>query len=87
MIRDTLCCHMLPRFVSLISEIWSLLRGIRERSQCIEDSASLALCLERAETLADIPKVLSAYETIRKPRTEWCIKKGRQNARMLHMPD
>jgi 2-polyprenyl-6-methoxyphenol hydroxylase-like FAD-dependent oxidoreductase len=56
-------------------------------SQCIEDSASLALCLERAETLEDIPKVLAAYETIRKPRTECCIKKWRQNAQMLHIPD
>jgi hypothetical protein len=37
--------------------------------------------------LEDLAKFLSAYETIRKPRTEWCIKKGRQNAQMLHMPD
>ena len=56
-------------------------------SQCIEDSACLGICLEHANSLSDLPKVLRAYEAIRKPRTEWLTKKGRENAMMWHLPD
>ncbi|KAG0649790.1 Salicylate 1-monooxygenase [Hyphodiscus hymeniophilus] len=47
-------------------------------NQCIEDSASLAICLEKARTFSDLPKVLKAFEQIRKPRIEWFIRKGRE---------
>lgn len=56
-------------------------------SQCIEDSASLALCLSNASTPSDFPKILSAFESIRKPRVEWLIKRGHENAKMWHLPD
>jgi salicylate hydroxylase len=39
-------------------------------AQCIEDSACLALCLDAANSLSDLPKILIAYQTIRKPRTD-----------------
>jgi salicylate hydroxylase len=69
----------LPKILQLL-----ILQGA---AQCIEDSACLSLCLERAESITDLSKVLKAYETIRKPRTEWLAKKGRENAVMWHYPD
>jgi salicylate hydroxylase len=36
----------------------------------IEDVATLAECLSRAETSDQIPKTMRTYETIRKPRAE-----------------
>lgn len=48
----------------------------------IEDGASLAECIERAETTQDLPKVLHAFEAIRRPRCErvqdWSAIKGRR---------
>jgi salicylate hydroxylase len=35
----------------------------------------------------DLPKVLRAFEAIRKPRVEYMIKKGRFNAVEWHLPD
>jgi len=51
-------------------------------SQCIEDSACLSECLDRAEGVADKDKVLRAFEKIRRPRTDYLAKMDRVNARM-----
>jgi salicylate hydroxylase len=60
---------------------------IQGAGQCIEDSASLAICLEKVESLSDLPKVLEAFEAIRKPRTEWFVERARALAQMCHLPD
>lgn len=54
---------------------------------CVEDSACLAECLERAESVRDLPKVLHAFEQIRKPRTEWFVKRSSKIASIWHLPD
>ncbi|KAH6675743.1 hypothetical protein B0J14DRAFT_538320 [Halenospora varia] len=56
-------------------------------SQAIEDSACLALCLDHAQSVADVPKVLALYETIRKPRAEFMIAKGREAGEDWNLPD
>jgi salicylate hydroxylase len=56
-------------------------------SMCIEDWASLALCLGRAQSPADFPKILKAFEEIRKPRVERMVVRGRENARISHLSD
>ncbi|KAJ2981039.1 hypothetical protein NQ176_g2275 [Zarea fungicola] len=56
-------------------------------SSCIEDAACLAECLDRAKSAADFPTVLQAYEQIRKPRTEWLVKRGSHIANLWHLPD
>jgi salicylate hydroxylase len=45
------------------------------------------MCIDEAESLADLPKVLKAFETIRKPRTEWLVRRGREMAKTFHLPD
>lgn len=45
------------------------------------------MCLEKAESISDLPKVLNAHKTIRKPRLEWMEKRGRENAQIYHLPD
>jgi salicylate hydroxylase len=47
----------------------------------------LAECVERAKTAGDLPKVFQAYETIRKPRVDFLIQRGRFNASVSHLPD
>jgi salicylate hydroxylase len=56
-------------------------------SQCIEDSACLKICLDRAHSPSDFPQVLRAFEQIRRPRVEWLTRKGRENAKMWHLHD
>ncbi|KAJ2981149.1 hypothetical protein NQ176_g2207 [Zarea fungicola] len=54
---------------------------------CIEDSACLAECLERAQTIHDLPRVMKSFEKIRKPRAEYLIKMGLGLAEINHAPD
>lgn len=56
-------------------------------SQGIEDSACIAECVDRANTVEDLPKVLKAFEAIRRQRVEFFIRRGRFNASVMHMPD
>lgn len=56
-------------------------------SQGIEDSACLAMCLEAAQSIHDLPKVLHAFETIRKPRAEWMVQRGREESLGFFLPD
>ncbi|KAH8676586.1 hypothetical protein BGZ60DRAFT_526026 [Tricladium varicosporioides] len=56
-------------------------------SQAIEDSACLTLCLDHAQSVADIPKLLKLYEAIRKPRAEFMITKGRESSEDWNLPD
>ena len=48
----------------------------------LEDAATLAECLERAEAAEDIPKVLKSLQEIREPRCklvqEWSAIKGKR---------
>lgn len=53
----------------------------------IEDGAALGECLDRAISKRDIPKVLRAFETIRKPRCERVQAGSRENGHIWHMPD
>lgn len=54
---------------------------------CVEDAACLAECLDRVNFVEDLPKILHAYEQIRKPRTEWFVKRGSHMAAIWHLPD
>lgn len=54
---------------------------------CIEDGACLAECLDRAQTLDDLPRVLSAYQAIRRPRAEYCVQRARNFLAVLQLPD
>ena len=56
-------------------------------AQAIEDGAALAECLERAKAPEDLPKLLKAFEAIRKPRCEKVQEGARQNGNNWHMPD
>lgn len=53
----------------------------------LEDAATLAECLERAETTENIPNILKIFQGIREPRCklvqEWSIIKGKRAT----MPD
>lgn len=53
----------------------------------IEDGAALGECLDRASSKRDIPRVLRAFETIRKPRCERIQAGARENGYIWHMPD
>jgi 2-polyprenyl-6-methoxyphenol hydroxylase-like FAD-dependent oxidoreductase len=48
----------------------------------LEDTVTLAECLERASTTNDIPKVLKAYQEIREPRCKlvqtWSSTQGKR---------
>lgn len=54
---------------------------------CIEDSAFLAECLDQAKDLNDLPRVLEACETIRKPRAEYLIRIGHDLVKVYHADD
>ena len=56
-------------------------------AQGIEDSACLVMCLEAAQSIDNLPKVLTAFETIRKPRAEWMIQQGKAECAAWHLPD
>ncbi len=45
------------------------------------------MCLERANSLSDLPKVLQAYEAIRKPRAEYMCRFGRLIRDLWNLPD
>jgi salicylate hydroxylase len=53
----------------------------------IEDGAALAECLDRAESVSDLQRLLSAFEMIRKPRCETISKSALANADVWHLPD
>lgn len=53
----------------------------------IEDSACLAECLSRATSISDIPRVLHAFETIRKPRVTHIGEFALFNAHAWQLPD
>ncbi|KAI5856082.1 hypothetical protein BZA05DRAFT_390586 [Tricharina praecox] len=55
--------------------------------QAIEDGASLAECISRARDSSDLPAVLAAFQTIRKPRCEKIQKGSMENGDIWHMPD
>jgi salicylate hydroxylase len=53
----------------------------------IEDGAALAECLDRAESVLDLQRLLSAFEMIRKSRCETIAKSTLTNADVWHLPD
>jgi hypothetical protein len=55
--------------------------------QGIEDSGSLAVCLEHLQKLADLPGLLKVFEAIRRPRAEFMMKVARERAVGLLLPD
>jgi len=54
---------------------------------CLEDGASLAECIDRAATKADIPACLKAFETIRKPRTTLFSKTADEQSKLMVSKD
>ncbi|GAA5975985.1 hypothetical protein JCM11641_002859 [Rhodosporidiobolus odoratus] len=52
-----------------------------------EDGAVLGTLLAACKTKEDIPKVLKAYEKLRKPRADWAVEQARVTGENLHMPD
>ncbi|KAL6890063.1 hypothetical protein GGI43DRAFT_416282, partial [Trichoderma evansii] len=54
---------------------------------CIEDSACLAECLDQSKDINDLPRVLEAYEKIRKPRAEYLIRMGHELVKVSHADD
>ncbi|KAI1917090.1 hypothetical protein LOZ12_004599 [Ophidiomyces ophidiicola] len=56
-------------------------------AMAIEDGAALGECLDRAQSVRDIPKLLRAFETIRKPRCERIQAGAQENGYMWHLPD
>jgi salicylate hydroxylase len=54
---------------------------------CLEDGASLAKCIARAATKADIPACLEAFETIRKPRTTLFSKTADEQSKLMVSKD
>ncbi|CZR54504.1 uncharacterized protein PAC_04388 [Phialocephala subalpina] len=53
----------------------------------IEDGPAIAECLDRARNLSDIPRLLKAFETIRKPRTTRVKHQARANAEIFMVAD
>jgi salicylate hydroxylase len=53
----------------------------------IEDGAALAECIDRAESVSDLQRLLSAFEMIRKPRCEAISGSTLANADVWHLPD
>ncbi|KAK5046530.1 hypothetical protein LTR84_008333 [Exophiala bonariae] len=53
----------------------------------IEDGASLAECLSRATSVAQIPRSLRAFAAIRRPRLAYIQSEGRNRSKMFHLPD
>jgi salicylate hydroxylase len=56
-------------------------------AMAVEDGATLAECLARAETVDQIPVVLRAHETIRKPRAEKVKAASERSGVEKHYPD
>lgn len=56
-------------------------------AQAIEDGASLAECLDRVESTSDIPKLMRAFEAIRKPRAERVQQGSRDSSVVWHLAD
>jgi salicylate hydroxylase len=54
---------------------------------CVEDGASLAECLDRAKTVDSIPRVLKAFENLRRARAESMIQLSRATMSQWHLPD
>ncbi|OAA53000.1 Monooxygenase, FAD-binding protein [Cordyceps fumosorosea ARSEF 2679] len=52
-----------------------------------KDGTALAECISRALRLDDIPKVLPAFQEIRKPRCEIIQAGSRANGDIWHLPD
>jgi salicylate hydroxylase len=57
------------------------------RAMAVEDGATLAECLARAETVDQILMVLRAHETIRKPGAEKVKAASEQSGVEKHYPD
>jgi len=55
-------------------------------AQAIEDSAVLAICLQRASELG-VPAALKRYENLRRPRTAEVHALSRRNAEIFHLHD
>ncbi|EEP76553.1 conserved hypothetical protein [Uncinocarpus reesii 1704] len=53
----------------------------------IEDGAALGECLDRAKSARDIPRLLYAFEAIRKPRCERIQAGARENGHIWHFAD
>lgn len=53
----------------------------------IEDGPALAECLDRAQSPSDIPRLLKAFESIRKPRTTRVKHQARANAEIFMVAD
>lgn len=53
----------------------------------IEDGAALGECLNRARSASDIPKLMHAFEAIRKPRCERVQAVARDTGHIWHLPD
>jgi hypothetical protein len=53
----------------------------------VEDGASLAECLDRAKSVEDIPRVLKAFENLRRARAESMIELSRASMDLWHLPD
>ena len=56
-------------------------------AQAIEDASVLTVCLERASCSAEIPKLMAAYEQIRRPRVEKIAAATRENGELWHLVD
>ncbi|KAL1310942.1 hypothetical protein AAFC00_001165 [Neodothiora populina] len=56
-------------------------------AQAMEDAAILAQCLDRAGHVDDLPRLLAAYEVIRKPRAERLQQGARRNGVVWHFAD
>ncbi|TVY83572.1 FAD-dependent monooxygenase OpS4 [Lachnellula suecica] len=56
-------------------------------AMAIEDGAALAECLARAKSTSEIPQVLKAFETIRKPRVHHIGALSQRNEHLWQLPD
>lgn len=56
-------------------------------TSCVEDGACLGECLDRAATVKDIPRLLKAFEELRKPRVESICRLSRETMQAWHLPD
>jgi hypothetical protein len=53
----------------------------------VEDGATFAVSLSRAETVDEIPKAMRVYEAIRKPKTEKLQNASAESGVEKHYPD
>ena len=54
---------------------------------CVEDGATLAECLSRAQTAEQIPKAMRVYESSRKPRAEKLKNASEESGVENHLQD